>query len=158
MRPHRQVHPHSSATATAIAVIPIPFKLRRASHDLTTLVSTVTQADGLVGTDEDGLVLQYRVKVTQSGGGIPRPEPTESEVRKARIPLGAMRRVELRRGWFRTKLILSAADLHAFEPFRAWLDGSELALTIPRAERPGAADLASSIELALSTRLLSHGG
>jgi hypothetical protein len=54
-------------------------------------------------------------------------------------------------------VILFAADLHAFEPFRTWLRGSELALTIPRAERTAAADLVSSIELALSTRLLYPG-
>ena len=42
-------------------------------------------------------------------------------------------------------------------PFRLTPAG-ELALTIPRAERTDAADLASSIELALSTRLLSRGG
>jgi hypothetical protein len=142
----------------AIPVIPIPFSLRRASRDFTTLIRTATEVSGLVGTDDDGVMLQYRVKVIRSGGGIPRPQPTESEVCVAHIPLGAIRRAELRRGWFRTTLVLAAADLHAFEPLHSWLTGGELSLTIPRAERLGAADLASSIELALSTRLLNHGG
>ncbi|SOD02003.1 hypothetical protein SAMN05216486_1022 [bacterium JGI 053] len=139
-------------------VISIPFSLRRASRDFTTLIRTATEVDGLVGTDDDGVVLQYRVKVVRSGGGILRPQPTESEVCVAHIPLGAIRRAELRRGWFRTTLVLAAADLRAFEPLHSWLTEGELSLTIPRAERLDAADLASSVELALSTRLLNHGG
>jgi len=72
--------------------------------------------------------------------------------------VGAIRRVELRRGWLRTRLVLAAADLRAFEPLSQWLTESELVLSIPRAERTAAADLASSVELALSTRLLGEGG
>lgn len=69
-----------------------------------------------------------------------------------------MRRIELRKGWFRTRLVIAAADLRAFEPLRAWLTGSELILSIRRAERTDAADLASSVELALSNRLIGPGG
>jgi hypothetical protein len=137
-------------------VTPIPFTLRRSTRD-PNYVYTVTDMNGLVGMDEDGLVLQYRVKTSQVGGW-PVPPPTESDVRVVHIPLDAIRRVELRRGWFSTKLALAAADLRAFEPLHPWLTGGEVALSIPRAERSGAADLASSIELALSTRLLGPGG
>jgi len=137
-------------------VIEVPFTLRRGTHDPATFVYTFTEVNGLVGMDEDGVVLQYREK-TQSYGSAA-PAPRESEVRAARIPLGALRRAELRGRWFGIRLVLFARDLHAFEPFRSWLRGSELALTVPRAERAAAADLASSIELGLSTRLLYPGG
>jgi hypothetical protein len=138
-------------------VTTIPFKVHRATRNPNTGVSTVTDMSGLIGLDDDGVVLQYRVKTSQVGGW-PVPAPTESDLRVVRIPLAAVRRAELRRHWFRTRLVLAAADLRAFEPLHPWLTGSELALTIPRAERSGAADLASSVELALSTRLLSSGG
>jgi hypothetical protein len=136
-------------------VIPIPFTLRRAKQGPPTYVRVVTTVNGLIGLEDAGLVLQYREKILTQGWP---PSESESEVRVAHIPLAAIRRAELRRGWFRTRLILFAAELQAFESFRAWLRGSELALTIPRAERAAAADLASSIELALSTRLLYPGG
>jgi len=139
-------------------MLTIPFRLSRGSTDPATFVYTVTKVNGLIGMDEDGLALQFREKITQTGAW-PAREPTESGLQVMHIPLGALRRAVLRRGWFHTKLVLAAADLRAFEPLRSWLSGSgELALTIPRAERAAAADLASSIELALSTRLLSHGG
>jgi hypothetical protein len=137
-------------------VIPIPFLLRRGSHDPATFVYSQTEVNGLVGMDEDGLVLQYREKTQAYSAQVSRA--TESDVQVTRIPLGALRRAELRGRWFGIRLILCAADLQAFEPFRTWVRGSELALTIPRAERAAAADLVSSIELALSTRLLYPGG
>jgi hypothetical protein len=137
-------------------MLTIPFRLSRGSTDPATFAYTVTEVNGLVGLEEDGLALQYREKVTQTAMSV---RATESEVRTAHIPLAALRRAGLRGRWFGVRLVLAAADLRAFEPFRAWLTANgELALTIPRAERAAAADLASSIELALSTRLLSHGG
>ena len=116
-------------------MLTIPFRLRRGANDPATFVYTVDEVSGLIGLEEDGLVLQYREKTSQSSW--PARAPTESDLRVLHIPLGALRRAELRRGWFHTRLVLAAADLRAFEPFRTWLKGSELAL---------------------STRLLSHGG
>jgi hypothetical protein len=136
-------------------MIEIPFALRRGTHDPATFVYTATEINGLIGMDEDGLALQFREK-TQAYA-ISSSEPKESEVRVVHIPLGALRRVELRSGWFRIRLVLFAADLRAFEPFQSWLKGTELTLAIPRAERAAAADLVSSIELALSNRLLYPG-
>jgi len=135
---------------------PIPFILRRGAHDPATFAYTVDQVEGLIGADEGGLVLQFRESTHTYASAQPRP-PRESELRELRIPLGALRRVDLRRGWFRTRLVLAAADLRAFEPFKPWLNQGELVLAIPRAERGAAADLASSIELALANRLLGSG-
>jgi len=134
-------------------VDPIPFTLRQSGNEPVTFVYLVHQLNGLVGADDDGLVLQYvesRHRYT-----APAKPPEESQLREVRIPFAALRRVELRRGLFRTRLVLAAADLRAFEPFKVWLRQGELALAIPRGERSAAADLASSVELALSTRLLA---
>ena len=138
-------------------VITIPFTLRRVAHEPRTYTRTGTELAGLLGMDHDALVLQYRERTQRWQGGVALSEPTESELREVRVPVAAVRRVRLRRGWLRTRLVIAAADLRAFEPFSAWLIGSELVLTVPRAERAAAADLASSVELALSTRLLSEG-
>lgn len=102
----------------------------------------------------DEVVLQYRVSTSrQAWGG---PEEAESDVLESRISLRAIRRAELRRGWFRTRVVLLPADLVDFGAIPGFT-GSDLTLTIPRAERDGAAELVSSIELALSTRLLDGG-
>lgn len=135
-----------------------PFSLRRVTYDPATFIRNDTQLTGLLGMERDELVLQYRERNVRSQGGLPLKEPGESEVHEVRLPVGAIRRVELRRGWLRTRLVLAAADLRAFEPLSQWLTESELVLSIPRAERTAAADLASSVELALSTRLLGEGG
>jgi hypothetical protein len=47
-------------------MLTIPFRLSRGSSDPATWVYTVTDVNGLIGLDEDGLVLQYREKVTQA--------------------------------------------------------------------------------------------
>ena len=138
---------------TPSPVIPIPFTVRHATENRAAQLRTVMRMSGLVGMDGDDVVLQYRVKTKRTQAWIDLPEAPESAVSVVRVPLGALRRAELRSGWFRTRLVLYAADLRAFETL-PWPTGSELALTIPRAERTAAADLASSIELALSTRLL----
>ena len=141
-----------------VPVLTTPFSLRRVTYDPATFIRNDTQLTGLLGMERDELVLQYRERNVRSQGGLPLKEPGESEVHEVRLPVGAIRRVELRRGWLRTRLVLAAADLRAFEPLSQWLTESELVLSIPRAERTAAADLASSVELALSTRLLGEGG
>lgn len=133
-------------------MIPIPFKIRRATRDSNTYLQTATHVHGLVGMEDDEVVLQYRITTVRQRIGA-MPERTESEVGEARIPLDAIRRAEVRRGWFRTRVVLLPANLHSFGGIPGFT-GDELVLTIPRAERAGAADLVSSIEMALSTRLL----
>ena len=135
-------------------MIPIPFTIRHATENRAAQLRTVLRMNGLVGMDGAEVVLQYRVKTKQTRAWIDMPEAPESAVSVVRVPLGALRRAELRSGWFRTRLVLYVADLRAFEAL-PWPTGSELVLAIPRAERTAAADLAWSIELALSTRLLN---
>lgn len=139
-------------------MITVPFAIRRVAYDANTFIRNDTALGGLVGTDGEHLVLQFRETRKRSQGGLPLDEGSESELAEIRVPIAAVRRIELRKGWFRTRLMIAAADLRAFEPLRAWLKGSELILSIPRAERTDAADLASSVELALSTRLLGPDG
>lgn len=135
-------------------MIPIPFFIRNAVMDPATFLQTVTQVDGLVGMEEDDLVLQYRVNTWRSTNKGTR-EHTVSEVREVRLPLRSIRRAELRRGWFRTRVVLFPADLRGFADVPGF-SGTELALRIPRAERGGAEQLVNSIELGLSARLLGQ--
>lgn len=141
---------HPSTTS----VIPIPFSIRSTATDPATFMQTVTRLDGLVGMEEDDVVLQYRVNTWQWMKTGAR-EHTVSEVREVRLPLRSIRRAELRRGWFRTRLVLFPADLRGFADVPGF-SGAELALRIPRAERTGAEQLVNSIELGLSARLLDR--
>ena len=139
-------------------MITVPFTLRRVAYEANTFIRNDTALGGLVGMDGDDLVLQFRETKKRSQGGLTLDEAVESELSEIRVPIAAVRRIELHKGWFRTRLVIAAADLRPFEPLWAWLNGSELVLSIPRAERTDAADLASSVELALSTRLLGPDG
>jgi len=135
-------------------VIPIPFSLRRAVQDPATYLQNVTQVDGLVGMEDDDVVLQYRVKSSRWTRSWTQ-EHEESGVRETRLPLRAIRRAELRRGWFRTRVVLFPADLRGFAEIPGF-SGTELTLRIPRGESGGAEQLVSSIELGLSARLLER--
>jgi len=135
-------------------VIPIPFSIRSMAMDPSTYMQVVTKLDGLPGMEEDDVVLQYRVNTWQwTRTGM--REHTVSEVREVRLPLPSIRRAELRRGWFRTRVVLFPADLRGFAGIPGF-SGTELVLRIPRAERGGAEHLVNSIELGLSARLLGR--
>jgi hypothetical protein len=148
-----------------MSVPAVPFTLKR--QETTYASSRWEQVDtvvrGLLRLDDDELVFQWREEdtVTQGGFGYSQ-EKSESEVMEKRVPLAALRSARLqRRLWLFTDLVLAAADLRAFAgvPGRRG-SGTELAVRIARADRSAAADLASSIELALAHRLLdgpAHG-
>lgn len=139
------------------SVIPIPFSITDHAQDPETRLLVTTEVNGLIRMEGDEVVLQYRVSTSrQAWGG---PDEDQSDVLESRIALQSIRRVELKRGWFRTRVVLLPADLRDFGAVPGFT-GTELTLTIPRAEREDAAHLVSSIELALSTRLLdgSSGG
>ncbi|HET7230102.1 MAG TPA: hypothetical protein VFJ16_08880 [Longimicrobium sp.] len=135
-------------------MIPIPFSLRRTVQDPVTYLQNVTRLDGLVGMEDDDVVLQYRVREWRWKRSGAR-ELTESGVRETRLPLRSIRRAELRAGWFRTRVALFPADLRGFVEIPGF-SGDELTLRIPRSERRGAEQLVNSIELALSSRLLGR--
>ena len=141
-----------------MSVSPVPFTLKR--QEVTSATVRYEQVDtvvrGLLRLDDDELVVQWceEETVTRMDWGYSR-EKSESEVREKRVPLAALRSAQLRRRWWLfTDLALAAADLRAFEGVPGGR-GSELVVRIARADRSAAADLASSIELALAHRLLA---
>jgi hypothetical protein len=117
--------------------------------------TTVTIVSGLAWLEEDALVLQYRVHETVTGAATSNvPVTTESEVREHRVPIAALRSARVAGGWWWPRIILAAADLRAFDGFPVPRGaGEELSLRISLAHRADAADLASSLELALANRL-----
>jgi hypothetical protein len=138
-------------------VITVPFSVRWRSYERARNLVTRSEVYGLLILEPDALVLQYRLQHHHSQGWVPLPARPDSGVVEARIPLEALRSARLVRGWWRTRMVLSAADLRAFEGLPG-LVRDQLVLTIDRAHRTDAADLASSVELALTTRLLDRSG
>ena len=115
---------------------------------------TTTRVSGLVRLEDDGVVLQYRVSESVTRPGSMGPETSESEVREHRVPLAALRSARVAGGWWWPRLVLAAADLRAFDGFPVpRKSGEALSLRIALAHRADAADLASSVELALANRL-----
>jgi hypothetical protein len=134
----------------------VPFQHRRSKSFMAeTWTTVVTRVPGLVWLEDDALVLQYRVRETiKSGETRYQPVTTESEVREHRVPLASLRSARVAGGWWWPRIVLAAADLRAFDGFPVPRDaGEELALRISLAHRADAADLASTLELALANRL-----
>lgn len=79
---------------------------------------------------------------------------TESDVRELLIPVRALRTVRVVGSWWRPRLEIAAADLRAFDGFPRAATG-EVSLRIRRRDRTDARELASDVEYALASRLLS---
>ncbi|HEU4455941.1 MAG TPA: hypothetical protein VFR81_22940 [Longimicrobium sp.] len=134
----------------------VPFKHRRSESVMSSdWKQTVTRVSGLAWMEDEAVVLQYRTRVTVTSGATSNlPQTTESEVREHRVPLAALRSARVVGGWWWPRIVLAAADLRAFDGFPvARGAGEELSLRISLGHRGDAADLASSIELALANRL-----
>jgi len=134
----------------------VPFKHRRSKSVMAADWSRmVTRVAGLAWLEDDDLVLQYRVSETVTSGATSNlPVTTESEVGEHRVPLAALRSARVAGGWWWPRIVLAAADLRAFDGFPVPRGaGEELSLRISLAHRSDAADLASTLELALANRL-----
>lgn len=136
-------------------MISVPFSIRWKTFDRRTRVVTRSQAYGLARLEAEELVLQYRVRQRCSQGWVALPPRPDSEVREARIPLDALRSARVARRWWRTRVVLSAADLRPFADLPG-VARDQLVLEFDRAHRTDAADLASSLELSLTTRFLDR--
>lgn len=134
----------------------VPFTHRRSETDMTGgWTQTVTRVSGLAWLEDDALVLQYRVRETVTANTPSYSVDTdESDVREHRVALAALRSARVVGGWWWPRIVLAASDLRAFDGFPVPRKAGEaLVLRIPFGHRADAADLASSIELALANRL-----
>jgi hypothetical protein len=148
----------------------LPFSLRRSSDVIAagTITSTTETVHGLLRLDEDRLVVQWRVsrKIDFIGGEIRTDEELKA-VREATLPLAAVAGAAVRRPWWglaaSPRLVLTAADLRAFEPLTG-PDGlglahpAELVLRLRRGDRLPAEEFAAELALALAQQVLPEGG
>lgn len=143
----------------------LPFVLKR-SDDVVSgskVTSTSERIDGLLRTEGEELVVQWRLarKTDHIGHASVRTDREFEAVREVRIPLqGIAGAVVRRRSWWlgrRTEVVLTAADLRAFEEITGQT-GMKLehpaALTLPvaRSHALAALEFAADLNLLLAER------
>ena len=137
----------------------VPFTLAPRSEQLaggTEMHIVKTSVVGVASLDGQALRLQFRIieEFQRFRTGRLEQGTNESDVRELLIPLGALRAVRVAGSWWRPRLEIAAADLRALEGFPRAATG-EVSLRIRRRDRTDARELASDIEYALASRLLS---
>jgi len=142
--------------------IALPFVLRRSEDTvgLTEITSTTETVHGLVRLEADQLRIQWRLgRSTERVGWQIRTDRELEPVREVLLPLTALAGARVRWSWRRwppgRRLVLTAADLQAFEqvagPDGLLLDHpAELELRVPRPNLAEAREFAADLELALS--------
>lgn len=143
----------------------VPFLLVR-SHDVIgrEITSTSETIHGLLRLDGTRLVVQWRLeRTTERIGSEIRSDREVEPVREVVLPLESVAGAELRTSiwpWIRrARLVLTAADLRAFEPIAgaAGLEvdhPAELVLFVRRADLAIAAEFVGELELAIAERAL----
>jgi hypothetical protein len=148
----------------------LPFTIRR-SNDLIARgrITTVTETvHGLLRLGEDDLHIQWRI-VRQTDRVGDRIDSTQQlgDLREVIIPLAGVAGAAIRRrwaGWWkRTVLVLTAADLRAFEEVTGEgglrLDHpAELVLRLRPTDRLAAAEFAADLAVAIAERALGEAG
>lgn len=148
----------------------LPFVLHRDSaivsrHEVT---STQDHIHGLLYLDGEQLVVQWRTRreVSRVGDEI-RTDHELTPVREVAVPLaglaGARVRRVWRRWWFGEALVLTAADLTAFDRLTGEGDlpglvlehPAEMVLEVRRSDRNLAREFVSELRLAISEHLLA---
>jgi hypothetical protein len=140
----------------------LPFTLRRTddAFDVHAITSTKETVHGLVHLRGERLNIQWRLfRKTEYVGTQIRTDKEVEDVRSIEVPLEAVAGAHIRRGgwiWpFRPRLVLTAADLRAFEGF-AGNQGlrlshpAELILPVRRADRLTAAEFVAELSLAIA--------
>jgi hypothetical protein len=115
-----------------------------------------TSVVGVASLEDGALRLQFRTieEFQRLRGGRHEQGTDESDVRELLVPLRALRAVRVAGPWWRPRLEIAAADLRALEGFPRAATG-EVSLRIRRRDRTDARELASDVEYALASRLLS---
>lgn len=142
----------------------LPFLLSRSSDVISgvNMRSTTETAHGLLRLDTTHLVVQWRVRTsTDMIGSEIRSDAVIGEVQEVRIPLDGVAgaAVRERRFLFRrsVKLVLTAADLRAFEPLvgASGLQSehpAEVQLTLQRADALAAREFCAELAMVLAER------
>ncbi len=146
-----------------------PFSLRRSSDVITaaTITSTTETVHGLLRLEGDRLLVQWRVarKIEHIGGEIRSDEELEA-VREVTLPLSAVAGAAVRRSWWgplgSPRLVLTAADLRAFEPLTgpeglSLTHPAELVVRLRRGDGLPAEEFAAELALALAQRTVEEG-
>lgn len=106
---------------------------------------------GLVRTEPEGLVLEFRRSENRWGMGPAR----EDEIRTVVIPWSEVQSLNYRQWWIiRAVLVLRTRTLRALEGVPK-AQGNEITLPIARRDRLAARDLAATVEMALADRRLA---
>jgi hypothetical protein len=147
----------------------LPFVLRR-EHSVvgrSEITSTRDELHGLLRLDEHRLVIQWRTsrEVSRVGREI-RTDRELAPIREVSIPLSGLAGARIRRIWRRwwrlDVLVLTAADLRAFDALtdESGTSGlvlehpAELVLELRSTDRPLAREFVSELRLALTERML----
>lgn len=117
----------------------VPFRLDDAYGGL-------AEGRGLARLEGDVLVLEFQLKDSLFGA-------IKSQVKTLRLAPDDLESIRLRKGWFRRRLLVEARRLEALADLPG-VDGTRVALKIARADADAAADLASTLTLHLSERVL----
>jgi hypothetical protein len=137
----------------------VPFTLAPRSEQLSggsEMHIVKTSVVGVASLGDGALRLQFRTieEFQRYQGGRLEQGTNESDVRELLIPFAALRSVRVSGPWWRPRLEIAAADLRALEGFPRATTG-EVSLRIRRRDRTDARELASDVEYALASRLLS---
>lgn len=141
----------------------LPFTLRRSRDEFTasTVTSTTETVHGLLRLDAERLVIQWRLarQTDRIGAASMKSEEEVEAVREVVVPLDAVAGARVRLRWWRLgfgpEIVLTAADLRAFESVTGE-DGlrlghpAELVLRIRRSDRLLAREFGAELALALA--------
>lgn len=154
---------------TSFSVSALPFTVTRGEDIIGagTMRSTVERTHGLLRLTGDSLVVQWRaVRQTDVIGPEMRSEESIGDLREVRLPLTAVAVAAVRypwpRWWRKPRLVLTAADLSAFDAL-VGADGlgrthpAELTLTLRRGDGSVAEAFAADLMLAIAERGLAAG-
>lgn len=148
----------------------LPFVLRRENEVVSgrEVTSTRDQIHGLLYLNGEQLVIQWRTtrEISRVGGEI-RTDRQLTPVREVALPLSGLAGARIRRvwhrWWFGEALVLTAADLTAFDTLTGEGDRpglvlehpAEMVLEVRRSDRNLVREFVSELRLAISENLLA---
>lgn len=105
---------------------------------------------GVLRTEEDGIVLEFRRSETDFGTIV-----NQDDIRTVHVPWAEVQSLEYRRRFpWRASLVPRTRSLRTLEDVPA-VQGNEMSLSIARGDRLAARELAATVSLALADRRLA---